>query len=403
MSTYNQFIKQNVALEEAAAIGVIQDGKVVGKIPLDTLEPTYETKIYSFGALSDVHNSKNDYYGNYAYPIQDLENALTYLKNYGASFASICGDLTIKGKIDELKYCQNAAKKVGWTFNQNENGLHAYTCLGNHEMLTTYWNHEPIYESNVEYYQASKGSVWIEFLGRTDVDGSHNNDKHQVITYGNDVFIYFSLNSAEEGGTPVKNVWPYIHVYNLEDMKWLYNQLMMHRNQRCFIFTHMFMPDKCGNYGKTYNHPMDDQSSKWFDLLFKKFTNAIWFSGHSHWVWEAQGLSIGSSSDKGNNYDANIYPPNTTEREYGWAIHLPSCACPKKPTMDGGYEDVLLGSQFAVIDVFENAIVIKGITQIAQSDSEVVPDNLKQMPITQYYLNTTLKFVDDSPIEEFNI
>lgn len=225
-------------------------------------------------------------------------------------------------------------------------------------------------------------------------------DKHTVLTRDNDVFVYFSPDS----GIAYNN--PAYRNYSDEDIQWLYNVLRTNRNKRCFIFTHFFFPAMCGDYGGKnvyYSAPMDSETERQMTLLLNKYRNAIWFSGHSHFVWEAQGRA----DYKGNrNYDANI----AKTADSGYCLHLPSLGQPRVPTelISGNTPDwddetktsdttkkkwltPLPTSQFAIVDVYSNYVIIKGLSYINGS--------YQYLPIAQYCIDTTLVNVDDNVID----
>ena len=96
MTKYKDFIPENIAPKEAERIGLYNsDGKRVGVIPLGALSfPNAGQKLYSFGALSDVHIG-------YDTAEQDFRNALLYLDK-NVDFTCVCGDLTGQGSIEQL-------------------------------------------------------------------------------------------------------------------------------------------------------------------------------------------------------------------------------------------------------------------------------------------------------------
>ena len=89
MANYTGFIPQNVAPLNARRIGIYNaQGNRVGHIPLGNLAlPSNRgTKLYSFGALSDVHIT-------YSTAADDFKRALTYLNDVeDVAFTCICGD-----------------------------------------------------------------------------------------------------------------------------------------------------------------------------------------------------------------------------------------------------------------------------------------------------------------------
>ena len=97
MSQYKDFILENVAPKGVQKIGIYNsNGNRVGFIPLGNLIRPEGTKLYSFGALWDVHLQ----YDTAQY---DFQRALTYLnESEDVAFTCISGDLTSRGTDAEL-------------------------------------------------------------------------------------------------------------------------------------------------------------------------------------------------------------------------------------------------------------------------------------------------------------
>jgi len=96
-----KYIGSNIVPDAAMQIGVYDNtGKRIGSIPLDKMKQRYEglpnhtssnTKRYSFGLLSDVHNETDQADEN----SDDLLNALRiFNEDPDIKFTAICGDLT---------------------------------------------------------------------------------------------------------------------------------------------------------------------------------------------------------------------------------------------------------------------------------------------------------------------
>ena len=117
MSKYRDFIPQNRAPAEAKRIGVYDaEGKRVGFIPLGPLAfPDVGEKLYSFGALSDVHIG-------YDTAVGDFQRALAYLTD--VAFICICGDLTGDGSDTQLAQYKALADTAS---------VPVYAIAGNHE------------------------------------------------------------------------------------------------------------------------------------------------------------------------------------------------------------------------------------------------------------------------------
>ena len=199
MALYSDFIAENVAPKNVRRIGIYNaQGNRVGQIPLGPLAfPVAGSKLYSFGALSDVHLQ-------YTTAQTDFQRALTYLNDV-EDVASTCisGDLTSNGTAEELAVYKNYID----TYSPN---TPVYAIPGNHEgmnsgileIIETYTGH-PLYYS---------------------------------FTHGNDVFVMVGVKADSEGS-----------LFAAEELQWLYETLEANRNKRCFVFEHVNPQDSCGN------------------------------------------------------------------------------------------------------------------------------------------------------------
>ena len=94
---YEDFISQNVAPQTSERISVYNAiGERVGSFGLSRLRfPNVGERLYSFGAISDVHLQRNT-------AKDDFQRALTYYSNTDTSFVCVCGDLTESGYAEQL-------------------------------------------------------------------------------------------------------------------------------------------------------------------------------------------------------------------------------------------------------------------------------------------------------------
>ena len=375
MATYDRFIKENVAPIGAKGVGVFKGGSFVGSIDLGSLSHNYSRNPnYSFMACSDMHKTTDKYYGenNGYHAGQDLLNALDFVSGK-VNFIAMTGDLTHRGESAELSAIKKAFESKGWTMGKTGD---VYTCCGNHEMYGRTWNTD----NNTGYGVLS--TYWTAQTGM---------DKNTVITKLNDVFIFFSPNNCIITGSAFSG-----QVYSNDDIDWLYDTLETHKDKRCFVFMHFFFPKMSGNYGYPnpyYHYPMDAESERRLTMLLNKYRNAIWFSGHSHWCWESQGVA-----DKNNerNDNANI----AKNADTGYCVHLSSLGKPRKPAVidgNGSYVDETSDganvppSEFAIVDVYDDCIIIKGVSW--QNGS------YKYLPIAHYKLDTPIVDIDNSDID----
>lgn len=301
MAKFNGFVPQNIAYKSSEKIGVYNSkGKCVGKISLGGLVfPQLGEKLYSFGALSDVHYQ-------YSTAADDFKRALTFLnQEENVKFTCICGDLTASGTEEELaeyKACVEA-------YSPN---TPVYAISGNHEprnadflsILETYTGH-PLYYS---------------------------------FTYGNDVFIMVGIKADSVG-----------KLFTTDELQWLYETLEANRNKRCFVFQHVRPDDACGNAFGVYGYDIWGGTEQIvFESLLRHYKNIVLFHGHSHLKFDMQ-LLFG----KGANYDT----------AFGvHSVHIPSLAVPSTGDATGtsSYKYLYSCSEGYVIDVYKNHIVLKG-------------------------------------------
>lgn len=328
---YTYFNKLNKAPENAGTIVACakntKNVKAIANIPSDLKMLDLGEKLYSFGALSDVHIDGDGTDEGYA--AQDFERALNFLNNQGAVLVGISGDLSREAGYDELELFKNIVDKV--------DGVPAYACRGNHDC----------------YYSLSD---WNTYIG-TELQFS--------ITHQNDKFIFLSM--ASEGTEDYGD-----GCLTTTQLDWLEAQLQASKNQRVFLFFHVFDPiTGCGNVNNIYPWSgLDENSSniQRFLNLMRNNKNVIYFSGHSHLDFNCQRFGA----------NANVYDEN----DFCKRVHIPSCSRPRQNdtgnSSDGTYDNNL-GSQGYLVDVYSNAIVLKGYD--FQKD--------KFLPIAQYLMNTT--------------
>ena len=357
---YSDFIDINIPSYLSEYIGVYSaDGSRVGYILLSEFKPQFGERLYRFGLLSDVH----DYDESDAYPSDDFNEALSVFNdNESVEFTCICGDITQNGTEAELQKYKTDVQ----TYSPN---TPVYTTTGNHDC--------------VQGASAINEALWKTYTGQNICF-----ELSKTLPNGNtDHFLFFGMTSWSLGssGTP----------YNDTNITWLENKLESYKNERCFVFTHLFFPDRAGNLGKIYpyyNWLGGSQLTR-IQALCDKYVNSIWFSGHSHWKWYLQKYED----------NANIYRAynSTGKPTCGWCVHVPSCASPidsdysstgtstsLAPTFSStGRVSRPLESEGAVVDVYENYVDIRGIVFKGEGDSDYVD---KYLPIATYRLDTSL-------------
>ena len=358
INVFTDFIKENVAPYLSESIGIFnENNELVGKLPLNNFKPNYGTRLFRFGILSDVHNNNADSQSNE--DIVDFENALTFFNSKeSVDITCICGDITQGGRPAQFAVYKSIV-------DSKSPNTPVYTTTGNHDCPSS---------------GGLNSSDWVPYTGQ---------EKTFELTYvigGKNVhFIFLGMNlySLGDAGTP----------YLESDIEWLENKLEEYRNERCFVFTHLFFPDKAGNFKKIYpstNWLGGGQLTKLLELN-EHYLNTVWFSGHSHWKWYLQ-----KYEDKANIYRSYDENGNPT---CGWCVHVPSCASPIDSDGTSSRVSKGLESEGGIVDVYDNYIVVRGMVFKDTNDTEYT--NLYS-PIGQYKLDTTLvnipaKEVPDEP------
>lgn len=298
---YSSFISENIAPKKVKKIGVYDSNnkRLFGIMP-NTLSRVVDVnkKLYSFGALADIHLQ-------YDTAQADFQKALTYLNNTeDVEFTCIAGDLTANGTADELAVYRNYV-------NTYSPDTPVYAVSGNHEgynsnildILETYTGH-PLYYS---------------------------------FTQGEDVFIMCGIKSNTNA-----------ELFTTEELQWLYETLEANRNKRCFVFHHVRPQDGCGNAFGIYNYDIwGGTEQRVFESLMTHYKNAHQFHGHSHLKFHLQ-------------YGSNI--ANIDHIFGGWSVHIPSLAVPRDGDVSGASsrQEIYADSEGYVVDVYENGIHLRG-------------------------------------------
>ena len=405
--TFNDFINANIAPKGADHISVYDnEGNIVGTIPLGHLQPQEEEPLYKFGLLSDIHVDTSDYnYSQYinTYPYSDegqgdFQRAIKWLlDNENVDMFCACGDLSQNGTTSEFAMPQGVISN----YLPTSKGVPFYTCTGNHDVKTAGGN------GFGTYFLRSFEQSWTgmtNFERSTAFNESFCFDK--AVGDKTDHFIFFSMYSYSLGSTASP--------YNDADITWLRGKLDAWRNERVFVFTHLFFPDYAGNLGRVNGSGGIYPSGNWLggsqlttlSGFLSAYPNAIWFSGHSHWKWDLQ-----------------RYQKNLNVDRYGtngaWTVHVPSLALP----IDSDYTNLNseteanrvekpLESQGGVVYVYADRIEIRGIdfninaSQNGDTTRGFSGDTYtKYLPIAHYNMSTILKTVADrnDPVEGYYI
>ena len=352
MYKYTHLIPQNIAPKGAKQIGVYDGkGNRIAGVPLGKLKHPTGEKLYSFGALSDIHMIKPALTWDW-YPIEKFDRALSYFQENGCVMCIVSGDLTQCG------YRWNDANDVDLT------QMGAYKSVCDKYTIPVYeiaGNHESYYSLPI----TNNLDLWETDTGKRDL--------FYTVTQGNDLFVFVGQPTA---GTAIA------------DLQWLYETLEANRNKRCFVFIHPWMTDDSGNplsasdnnvFTMWQNNTGNRNLEKVFKSLMSHYKNTVLFHGHSHTKFEMQEL------DECANY---------TDKNGFKSIHIPSSSRPR-------YVDVnthelpycVTESQCYLVDVYADYIVLNGIGLTGITSADVASKQYQPCPLGTYKIDTTLQTI----------
>lgn len=321
-------IPQNIALSNARKLAIYNGNTKVCDVPLGHLElPSVGEKLYSFGAVSDIHLQYNT-------AQEDFQKALTYLnETEDVAFTCVCGDLT-----------QTASEETLSVFKQ---------------YVDTYSADTPVYAiaGNHEAYKILDDGTWgshDEATVRSLIQTYTGHPLYYSFTHGNDVFIMVGVCQDYAD-------------FGIGGLQWLYETLEANRNKRCFVFQHIPPDDACGNPYVIYKNDIwNGTQSVVFENLMKHYRNVVFFHGHRHMKFDLQTKTNLANID-------DIYGR--------YSVHIPSLAATRTGNTDGtGRTELYAESEGYVVDVYENGIHLRGRDFVRE----------KFLPIASYWLETKL-------------
>lgn len=335
-SSYTYLNSFNIAPYDATKIIVCKSGttNILSSSTLPSQfkfdSSSYGNKLYSFGALSDVHIDGDG--TDEMSASSDFTRAIKFF-NSNANLICISGDLS---RLENE--CDNELSMFKDLVDANAT-IPVYASRGNHDCRYDI--------SDFETYTG--GSLYFER------------------TYNNDVFIFLGMNAENYGDS----------CFTTEELDWLETKLESYKNQRVFLFFHVFMPNTCGNINGLYPYSSLSETSditSRFISLMTKYKNAIYFSGHSHLEFNCQRFGT----------NANIFSDGTTCHR----VHIPSCAYPRKSdtgTSSSTIYNYNEGSEGYLVDVYEKCVVLRGRDFVKG----------KYLPIANYLIDTTIVNIGD--------
>lgn len=254
---------------------------------------------YIFGALSDVHYNKYYSDGTNDDAVFAFNNALDYFDEIGADLVAITGDLTNDGEEDSLiKYSEAIEGR----------SFPVYTTTGNHDM------------------NAYNNGLWQKYITDNikNCEFAPNGlDYAYTSEETDDMFIFFNISKYSYSDKAQSVVWN-------KQLEWLENTLEANTDKQIYLFFHLFMCGPDGEYytgvgnimnpgGYTYPLPFKygNSDERRFRRLMKENKNVVYFSGHSHWMFE---MEIYGEDTNFSNFDGEyctmVHIPGVTEPRY---------------------------------------------------------------------------------------
>ena len=299
----------------------------------------YGKKIYSFGALSDVHF--NRYNGSLSGDdaCVTFPNALSFFEALDVSMVGISGDISANGERDAFEKYNSITSDFDFP---------VYTCTGNHDVSHDFDKDNWRELMNTGVYGDVK-AAGVENVADNGMDFVY------IPADGNgDVFIFLS-----------KYKWDYgeSHSRILEDrqLDWLEIQLEKYKDETVYLFFHTFLNHPVegenpymgegnleNNVGRHYDLPFTEGCADEirFEEMMDKYENVVYFNGHSHWAYDMQEL----------NPNLNIADYGG---EYATMVHVSSVSSPRRTTanIDDSSENYMRSSEGMYVEVYENKIV----------------------------------------------
>lgn len=226
--------------------------------------------LYTFGVTSDLHIGEKQIY------VDHFKTAIKALKDKGAEFITIAGDISRKGQgSNELtdysnndNNCDGRDKDLDILMESVTNSgvnIPLYMCGGNHDV-------------------AQKNSKWnttVNELGRNklnpkNIEICEYNEKTYSALINNDLFMFISFDRAFGDDTYI------------ESIPWAIQKLNENSNKRVFMFIHYPLLDGVAGEFKNEYFGFSKNAKSNIKLInaINEHENVIVFSGHTHHPYE---------------------------------------------------------------------------------------------------------------------
>ena len=292
-----------------------------------------EDELYVFGALSDTHQGTR--YGSTDIPYNHFINAAKVLYEKGAITIGICGDFSYDNIKSEYVLHARAIQEIY----KHAPDMPIFTTTGNHESKYTGFSYDWYMEYTRGVVDYDSELTYSNF-GKDNLDYVVELPDGSVMVYLHQIYYDYGSSSSR--------------LLDDHQLKWLEERLEEYKDRTVFLFFHTFMDEQVGDATSSddeYGLPLISSTVEYkkFDELFKKYTNVVYFSGHSHWAFDSQLVEAkpGKTND-----DKNI---DNKDGTYATMVHIPACSTPR----------VLIGSgdgrsEGYIVRVYEDFIVFEG-------------------------------------------
>ncbi len=296
-------------------------------------------KLYSFGALSDVHF--NRYNGSLTGDdaCVTFPNALNFFNELGVEAVGISGDISADGE-------RNAFEKFNTI--TSEFDFPVYTCTGNHDVSSYYTlkNWQELINTGVYGENKADGVKAVASNGLDFV--------YAPESLGGDAFIFLSQYQWDYGEA-------HSRILTDAQLDWLEGQLEIYKDNTVYLFFHTFLNNPIegenphmgegnleNNVGRHYNLAFTEgcPDEVRFEDMMDKYENVVFFNGHSHWAYDMQEF----------NPQLNI---TNYGGEYATMVHVSSVSSPRRTTanIDDSSEHYMRSSEGTLVEVYEDRIV----------------------------------------------
>lgn len=298
-------------------------------------------ELYSFGAISDTHQGDR-YDSTGSIPYSHFINASKILHEKGAVAIGICGDFSYDNEEWEYILHADAIRDIF----EIAPDMPIFTTSGNHEAKYTGFSKDWYlqYTRNLVNYNSN---LTMKFFDGNDLD-------YVVELPDGSVMIYLHQKYYDYGKS-------YSRLLDDSQLDWLGQRFEQYKDRAVFLYFHTFMDESVGDAtssgGGEYSLPLISSTKdyKRLDEYFKKYTNVIYFSGHSHLSFDSQFVKPKTGKT---NYNKNIDDKNGT---YATMVHIPSCAAPRVlSSTSSSLTDAKNRSEGYLVHVYEEYIVFEG-------------------------------------------